>query len=259
VNGPPPGEHATVLVKRALLLGGLAVWLAVALLAPWAAPRSPRAGIGTTVPLFATGVIVVNVIVALVDRKWPGQERDPILVAAWSVAQGLTLSLLVLLGIGVLSAGIGVGPGLVAGVVVAGAGAGLAHGWWMNRGRFPIDPAGDLPTAGATSGGSRPGATRGIDLRPLWFSLGCAAAFLLLIAVALVANRYRGPTDGFAELGTSRHVYDQRPVDRAVGAALAVLGWSVGVGLVWRRASPAFVAGLVVAATLLGLAFAIKP
>jgi len=74
-----------------------------------------------------------------------------------------------------------------------------------------------------------------------------------------VANRYRGPTDGFAELGTSRHVYDQRPVDRAVGAALAVLGWSVGVGLVWRRASPAFVAGLVVAATLLGLAFAIKP
>lgn len=239
------------LFKRALLFGGVALWGATVLVAPWSSQPAPRAGVDATLSLIATGVILVTLLAALVDRKWPGREPDPLLVSAWSLAQGLALAFLVLFGVGVLSSGLGVVPELVVGALVLGAGAGLAHGWWITRRPAAAARAGD-----ATGPGSVPHAPGGIDLRPLWFILGCAAAFLLVFPLALVANRFRGPTDGFTELGTVLRVYDQTPIDRALGAAMAGLGWCLGVFLAWRRASLAFVAGLVAAATLLGLAFA---
>lgn len=239
------------LFKRALLFGGIALWVAMVLVAPFSPKPAPRAGVDATLSLVAAGVILVTLLVVLVDRKWPGREPDPLLVSAWSLAQGLLLAFLVLFGVGVLSSGLGVVAELVVGALVIGAGAGLAHGRWINRRQ-----AAAARTVNATGPGSGPHAHGGIDLRPLWFILGCAAAFLLVLPLALVANRFRGPTRGFTELGTVLRVYDQAPINRALGAAIAGFGWCLGLLLAWRRASLAFAAGLVVAATLLGLAFA---
>ncbi|RLS28605.1 MAG: hypothetical protein DWH79_13205 [Planctomycetota bacterium] len=246
------------LVKRVILLAGVTAWLSFVLLSPpMALWRS--AGVAATLAAFAAVGIVVAMAVALLERRFPGPEPDPVIVAVWSVVQGLCLAFLLLLAVGVLSAGMGAVPELVVAVLLAGTGAGFVHGWWMIRRLSAVARSRDTPTGGETIAGPSPRPARGIDLRPVWFTLGCASVFLLLIPVAFVANRWRGPVDGLTEIGTWRHVQDQRPVNRAMGAALALLGWSVGIGLGWRRASLAFVAGLVVAFSLLGFALALMP
>lgn len=245
------------LVKRLMLLAGVSGWIGFVALSPTMALwRS--AGIGGTLPAIAAGAVAVGMVVALLEQRFPGREPDPVIVVSWSVVQGLCLAFVLLLAVGILSAGMGVVPEVVVAALAIGAGAGLARGVWMHRRRTAAAP-GDVPMGGDMIADATPGTTRGIDLRPLWFVLGCATAFLLVIPLALVANRWRGPVDGLTELGTWRHLHDQRPVNRALGAALALLGSSLGIGLGWRRATPAFVAGLVVASFLLGLALALMP
>lgn len=230
------------ILARAILVGGMVLWTVVVAVAWAMRPRYSWPAFDGVVALVAAGMIVLTTAVGTVERHFATAPEDHVFVVARSISRGLALAFLALFGVAILSAGLGVVPELVIGALVIGAIGGTVHGAWNAR---------RPPGHGAVTPRQK-----AIDWRFPLFMLGCLAAVALLVPVALVANQFRGPISGYSELGTSIRVDDQRPVNRALAAALAGLAWSIGAALAWRRVPPAFIAGLVTAATLLAIAFA---
>jgi hypothetical protein len=165
------------------------------------------------------------------------------------------LAAIAMLVVGALSSGYALSDELALGLFGGGALVGVIIGLWPRR-------AVPRPIAEAAESAAPAPVQGSCPIMLFVFVVGAGASAVLGFVVLMVASFARGPVIGTWELGTPRYQNDQRPIDLAAGAAVAVAGLLLGVVLRRQRARrPAlggFATGLIVGSVLLGAAIALR-
>lgn len=182
-------------------------------------------------------IAIGMVFLGLALRVWNGisarNSRDRFVNMAWSVALGVSISILGLMVYGAFTPGYGLTDAVVVGGLAAGAVFGLAYGavtfrdQHVHRSLFTVTQLG-------------------------WFAVGLAGSLVIMMVAGNVAHAFRGDPNGVTELGTSAFAGNQTLINMATGVGIAVSGLAVSWIAAWSRMPRGLTLGVFVGALLLG-------